>query len=63
MLDDDRGGLVELEQQRKGRGEVEEVVVAKLRSVELLHAGEADRGRIDLTVEGRLLVWILAVTQ
>src|SRR3989442_1348321 len=63
VLDDDGRGLVELEQERKGRREVQKVVVAELRPVELFHAPETDRGCIDLTVEGRGLVRILTVAQ
>src|SRR5881296_3167753 len=63
VLDDDRRGLRELEQERQRRGEVEEIVVAELRAVELLHSGQADRRRADLTVERRLLVRVLAVAE
>src|SRR5207302_4361072 len=63
VLDDDRCGLVELEQQRERGREVEQVVVAELGPVELLHRGEANRGRADLTVERGLLMGVFSVAQ
>src|SRR2546428_649844 len=49
VLDDDGRRLLELEQERECGREVEQVVVAELRTVELLHGGEAHGRRADLT--------------
>src|SRR5207245_11646696 len=58
-----RGGVRELQPQRARGREIEQVVVTELRPVELLHRGEAHRGRADPTVERGLLVRVLSVAQ
>ena len=65
VLDDDGGGLGELEEQAERPGEVQEVVVRELRPVKLTERAEAagpERGA-QRAVEGRSLMGILAVAE
>ena len=63
VLDHHCRRLLELEQQAQRRREVEQVVVAELGAVQLLHAGQPHRRRADDPVERRRLVRVLAVAQ
>ena len=63
VLDHDRGRLVELEQQRERGREVEQVVVAELRAMQLFHRGQPDRRCARDLVKRRGLMRIFAVFQ
>src|SRR5205814_2545603 len=63
VLDHDRRGLVELEQERKCRREIEEVVVAELGPVQRLHRRQPERRGADEPIERRRLMRVLAVLE
>ena len=63
MLDDRARGRLEGLRQLARRVEVQQVVERELLAVQLVDAVQQVRGRAYARVEGRALVWVLAVAQ